>query len=64
MIVSNFSKGKIVSMFKSGSKDNSMSKNKKASWWMSVINVTSNWLLATGLWNDGGVWDDTAFWNG
>ena len=24
--------------------------------------VISNWILATGFWNDSGVWDDTASW--
>ena len=24
--------------------------------------VTSNWILATGFWNDSGVWEDTATW--
>ena len=22
----------------------------------------SNWILATGFWNDSGVWDDSSFW--
>ena len=22
----------------------------------------SNWILATGFWNDSGVWDDTKLW--
>ena len=25
--------------------------------------AVSNWILATGAWNDSGVWDDTAVWN-
>lgn len=29
----------------------------------SLGTVVSNWLLATGFWNDGGVWDDSATWN-
>ena len=24
--------------------------------------ISSNWLLATGYWNDNGIWDDTAKW--
>jgi len=23
----------------------------------------SNWILATGIWNDAGIWDDEAVWN-
>jgi len=41
MIVSTFSKGKIVSDFKSGSKENSMSKNKKSAWWLSSISSST-----------------------
>lgn len=36
-------------------------------WWKFVSNkvssAVSNWILATGLWNDGGVWDDNATWH-
>ena len=27
-----------------------------------VTDYSPVWILATGFWNDGGVWDDTAFW--
>jgi len=29
----------------------------------SGVGVVSNWILATGFWNDGGVWDDNESWN-
>lgn len=28
-----------------------------------VGSAVSDWLLATGSWNDGGVWNDGATWN-
>lgn len=27
-----------------------------------IIPPVDNWILATGFWNDNGVWDDTKFW--
>lgn len=27
-----------------------------------VGSVVSNWILATGFWNDSGVWDDNSTW--
>ncbi len=30
--------------------------------WVVAVAAASAWLLLTGLWNDSGVWDDTANW--
>jgi hypothetical protein len=29
---------------------------------LSVVGEGTNWILATGFWNDNGIWDDTANW--
>ncbi len=39
-----------------------MKKSLIQNWWLSGVTVVSNWILATGFWNDSNTWVDTENW--